>query len=46
MKGHTVVRLPKLSSLIALVNALEKNPFGSLVLLLVLGMALVAWIAR
>jgi hypothetical protein len=42
----TVIRLPKLLDLAALVNALEKNPFGSLVLLLIIGMALIAWLGR
>jgi hypothetical protein len=41
-----VIRLPKLLDLAALVSALEKNPFGSLVLLLIIGMALIAWLGR
>jgi hypothetical protein len=41
-----MIRLPKLVDLTALVSALEKNPFGSLVLLLIIGMALVAWLGR
>ena len=46
MNEVAVIRLPKLLDLAALVSALEKNPFGSLVLLLVLGMGLIAWLAR
>lgn len=41
-----VIRLPKLLDLAALVSTLEKNPFGSLVLLQLLGMGLIAWLAR
>lgn len=39
-------RTPKLTDIAALVKVLEQNPFGSLVLLLILGMALFAWLAR
>ena len=41
-----VIRLPKLLDLAALVSALEKNPFGSVVLLNIIGMALIAWLGR
>lgn len=39
-----MIRPPKLLDLVALVTTLEKNPFGSLVLLLIIGMALMAWL--
>jgi hypothetical protein len=41
-----VIRLPKLNDLAALVTTLEKSPFGSLVLLLILGMVLIGWLMR
>jgi hypothetical protein len=42
-----MIRLPKVNDLASLVRVLEQNPFGSLVLvLLVLGSALVVWAAR
>lgn len=46
MNEVAAIRLPKLLDLVALVSALEKNPFASLVLLLVLGMGLIAWLSR
>ena len=39
-------RLPRLADLVSLIQALEKNPFGSLVLLLVAGLILAGWIVR
>jgi hypothetical protein len=41
-----MIRPPKLRDVVCFVNALEKNPFGSLVLLLILAMALIAWLLR
>ena len=42
-----VPRLPKLTDIAAFVQVLEKNPFGSLILLLlVLSIALLLWAAR
>lgn len=41
-----VPRTPKLPEVAALVKILEQNPFGSLVLLVILAMALFAWVAR
>jgi len=46
-EGYAVLRIPKVSDIAALVTALEKNPFGSLVLLLLaLSIALIVWVAR
>lgn len=39
-------RPPKFPEIAELVKVLQQNPFGALVLVLILGMALVAWIAR
>lgn len=40
-------RLPKVSDIAMLVRALEQNPFGSLILLLlVMSLALIAWVVR
>ncbi|WP_269475701.1 hypothetical protein [Variovorax sp. SRS16] len=42
-----MVRLPKLTDIAALVQVLERNPFGALVLLLLtLSIALVVWVAH
>jgi NADH:ubiquinone oxidoreductase subunit 6 (subunit J) len=41
-----MMRLPKLPDVAAMVVVLQKNPFGSLVLLLILAMALAAWLTR
>jgi hypothetical protein len=42
-----VLRTPKFTDIATLVQVLEKNPFGSLIpLLLVLSLALVVWAAR
>jgi hypothetical protein len=41
-----MIRLPKLLDLAALVSTLERHPFGALVLLLIIGMALIAWLGR
>ena len=39
-------RSPRLTDILALIETLEKNPFGSLVLLLLAGLALAGWIAH
>lgn len=42
-----MIRFPKIDDLASLIRVLEKNPFGSLVLLLlVLSSGLVVWAAR
>jgi hypothetical protein len=42
-----VLRTPKLTDIATLVRVLEQNPFGSLILLLLLlGVALIVWAAR
>jgi len=45
-EAETVIRLPKLRTVADLVVTLQNNPFGALVLLLILGMLLAAWLAR
>lgn len=42
-----MLRHPKLTDIAALVQVLERNPFGALVLLLLaLSVALIVWVAR
>lgn len=38
--------LPKLEHLSTLIRTLEANPFGSLVLLCILSLAVLAWLGR
>ena len=45
-RGAAVPRFPRLADIVSLLQALEKNPFGALVLLLLAGLVLGGWIAR